>query len=670
MTDLAHVAAGQPHVAAHNAERDQINNNTAQIASKASKSGDSMTGPLLLKNGPIIDASKWLADLSDGSAASNRTALNTMFASMADIGTRKVRFTPLLGTGGANIQIAGEITASLDGLEIVGDDCVLQQTVLNKKTLILQNALHVLVSKLRFQGLGAEFQQAGWNPLSSSYNGVAGLYLADLTDVEIERIVCANHAGSSIVWSGSTVGLIDALFRRCIVTGVGIAGGLSATSGGSPVNAGGDVGIGEHNMSGTAASTRVKIIDSDISAHAFGVGISNGDGCEVSGGMIHDIPSQHGIYLSACRNTHVHHMTLKNIVLDAIKNQIAASYPIDVYNFEVDHLIIDTVGLGIVAGTVTAIGEGNHFFGVKIHDNIIRNVVQYAMALGQIHDGAVSRNLINGVSAGYGIYAPGYDGEIYDNKIRNVAWSGIYLNAYDLTRIQRNTFWDVCTAATGAANNSNNIYVSKATGAAVASPQLILEDNLHINPAGMPTNMLNVARVDANIKVTQKTMDNFTTVGTDFSLATVVPAISAPPTMTKFNPPAPTGTSSTGAVMAGFGAWGCVFTPQSTGKVKVTITGEAGTQTAASSATMDGRYGTGTAPANGAGVTGTQLAQGAELIRAAAASATPGADFLFVDIITGLTIGVTYWFDLSFKTANSADAAVLGNMAFIFEECS
>lgn len=109
------------------------------------------------------------------------------------------------------------------------------------------------------------------------------------------------------------------------------------------------------------------------------------------------------------------------------------------------------------------------------------------------------------------------------------------------------------------------------------------------------------------------------------------------------NPTAPTSTTAT---MMGLGAQAtpAVFTPRLTGRILIVITGVSANSVAASGATAQISYGTGTAPANAAAKTGTQVGTNASMTSATAAALVP---FSLVAIVTGLTLGTAYWLDLA-----------------------
>jgi hypothetical protein len=120
------------------------------------------------------------------------------------------------------------------------------------------------------------------------------------------------------------------------------------------------------------------------------------------------------------------------------------------------------------------------------------------------------------------------------------------------------------------------------------------------------------------------------------------------------SPGSPAGTTSTTGVMMGLGTT-CHITPVYSGRLRLSISGAASDSLASSTLTMKITFGTGTAPVNGAAPTGTQVAQ-------TLAIDTNAATFReFYDmggLVTGLTPGTAYWFDI-----NLAAASGTGNLA-------
>jgi hypothetical protein len=126
----------------------------------------------------------------------------------------------------------------------------------------------------------------------------------------------------------------------------------------------------------------------------------------------------------------------------------------------------------------------------------------------------------------------------------------------------------------------------------------------------------------------------------------------------------PTGTVSLTDVMMGMGAT-CTLTPVYSTRVKVTFTGTL--NSTGGFATFAGfRFGTGVAPSNAAAVTGTQVA--ATMSIAGAGTSSQSAPFTISVIITGLTAGTAYWFDLAMHTGNASNTASVTNISCNAEE--
>ena len=110
------------------------------------------------------------------------------------------------------------------------------------------------------------------------------------------------------------------------------------------------------------------------------------------------------------------------------------------------------------------------------------------------------------------------------------------------------------------------------------------------------------------------------------------------------------------------------FTPSNAApQVLVIITGVAATATGAQTVTVGGRYGTGTAPANAAAVTGTRFGPAADAVVGPAAAAAAGVPFTVTDVLT-LSPGVAYWFDLAVATGNASDAASVTSVKVVTVE--
>jgi len=131
-------------------------------------------------------------------------------------------------------------------------------------------------------------------------------------------------------------------------------------------------------------------------------------------------------------------------------------------------------------------------------------------------------------------------------------------------------------------------------------------------------------------------------------------------------PSSPANLTSTSYTMFGLGS-SISITPVKSGKVQLTIcfypsgVGSAGTNN------FKLCYGSGTAPSNGAAAAGTVVGGTYAGGSVVAASSTPAAIYRTV-IVTGLTVGVSYWFDLQ-AARNSGNTSVgAGNIEATLQE--
>ncbi len=118
-------------------------------------------------------------------------------------------------------------------------------------------------------------------------------------------------------------------------------------------------------------------------------------------------------------------------------------------------------------------------------------------------------------------------------------------------------------------------------------------------------------------------------------------------------------TSSATYVMAGMAK---SFTPLGTGKIAITVSGTLYNTTAGQGATYRLRYGTGSAPSSGAAETGTAVGT-ARLITSVGAGGNVG--FTIAEVLSGLTVGTAYWFDLEVMTSGSGAAYLQDGICFM-----
>jgi len=136
------------------------------------------------------------------------------------------------------------------------------------------------------------------------------------------------------------------------------------------------------------------------------------------------------------------------------------------------------------------------------------------------------------------------------------------------------------------------------------------------------------------------------------------------------SPANPTGTTSATGVMmglgkdqAGAGAHPCAITPVYSGRVKVEFYGRA-TSSVAGDVIITIQFGIGTAPSNGAAITGTQVAT---QVAGPIAFSNHPALIANGGIVTGLSPGTAYWFDLVEATNTGATTSITSASCNIME---
>jgi len=143
--------------------------------------------------------------------------------------------------------------------------------------------------------------------------------------------------------------------------------------------------------------------------------------------------------------------------------------------------------------------------------------------------------------------------------------------------------------------------------------------------------------------------------------------IAVQPQKNSGNSASPSGNVSTTEKAMGLGSvGGFTITPQVTGNVMVWIGGMVLNSTAAGDGTnITGRWGTGTAPVNGAtSGLGTQFGAIQHFI----ASTTAGQQgFIVMDKITGLALNTAVWFDVSLLAVTGGGSSVKDVQIVVFE---
>jgi hypothetical protein len=130
-------------------------------------------------------------------------------------------------------------------------------------------------------------------------------------------------------------------------------------------------------------------------------------------------------------------------------------------------------------------------------------------------------------------------------------------------------------------------------------------------------------------------------------------------------PADPTGNSTTGFLMMGLGTT-CSFTPKYSTTIHIQCAGAVQVSTGGTSINYRGYTGTGTAPANGAAVTGTQFGPPSAAALVPAGSAQNQTIYLS-DFVT-VAVNTTYWADVAISSGTGAITGSLKNMQCEFEE--
>lgn len=126
--------------------------------------------------------------------------------------------------------------------------------------------------------------------------------------------------------------------------------------------------------------------------------------------------------------------------------------------------------------------------------------------------------------------------------------------------------------------------------------------------------------------------------------------LQTPPAIGQATPANPTGTNSLTGVMMGLGT---TITPSKSGTMLIVVSGTIANDTANNGAQVQLRYGTGTAPANGAALTGTAIG-GAPRHTSNGTGVSP----FTVNAVASLVTGTTYWIGLALNAITGGIASV------------
>jgi hypothetical protein len=331
-----------------------------------------------------------------GTAAANVTTLQAAVDAAAAAGA------PLVVRG--SFSIAGQISVPSNS-DIDFSQARVTQTSDLTPVLVLNDATGVRLSNLRVQGKTTDYVN------SSSVYAAAGVRITGASsDVEIAGGSILGMAGAG-VYIDSTVSSVKV--RNVRMTGPGASYLLNTT----------------YNYSGgivtLTGATKWQAVGNDISA--FAQGIVTGDNMQdvvITGNYIHDIPSQHGIYLETVNGAVISGNIVRSCGLLGMKIQVGATTVNDADAVTISDNVFTNLGAqGIlltnppggtprlrrvsVTGNVirTAAGNGieaNNCVGLHISDNIVYDVangVQLSNSSGvEVVDNRINKTVQNGIT--------------------------------------------------------------------------------------------------------------------------------------------------------------------------------------------------------------------------------------------------------------------------------
>lgn len=382
------------------------------------------------------------------------------------------------------------VTIAAQDVTVFAYGATITQTGEFKKSLNFSDAGSARVFGGHFVGKGTEHDGA-----STSYNGVAAIYLTEPTGVIVDGVKCTNHAGGSIRFTNAN-GLT---VRNCVISGIGAAGGIS------PLDNNSDFAIGSF---ASTADYGVLVDGCDISNHCFGVGSSRGTAFRVANCEIHDIQGQHAIYASAMGDMIVTGNRFYNIEGEAVKNQIATSST-SILGVVVDGNTFRSIGQSAMALGATTAVTGSSMSNVVIDNNSIYSVGTYFIALNSVRGVIGDNNTMDLTAGGYGIYCNGFSGRIGKSKISNTEWSGIWLEADGDVEVDPRLY--DCCKNTGGSGSGLDIAVymyAVANAGVVGTPQILISSGEFKATASVAAGVTNSIRCAASVAVSSKGFDN------------------------------------------------------------------------------------------------------------------------------------------------------------------
>ena len=239
------------------------------------------------------------------------------------------------------------------------------------------------------------------------------------------------------------------------------------------------------------------------------------------------------------------------------------------------------------------------------------------------------------------------DGSTSDITLANKSGSTVFTVPTGTTKLQFPSLSSgACSSGLGLDSGNNTVLIScpgAASSIQVGTTTVTSGTNNNILTTGTGT----LANVTIASLLTAGS--NITITGT--TNATIATALNS--AVLQGAPGNPTGTTSTTGVMMGLGST-CKLTPTYSTRVYVSFIGGIASTVGADAVGAQVKYGTGTAPSNGAAFTGTSIGP-----NNAAQGTTGTVPYSGGGIITGLTPGTAYWFDIDLSVQAGTTGSIV-----------
>lgn len=396
--------------------------------------------------------------------------------------------------------VSGTIRISTSNLVIKGNKAKIKQITPNTKSVLLDGVKGVEIFGIDFEGVGTELKAT-----STSFNGVAAIYIKDCNDISIHHNSLKNHAGGGIRWTGFCNNINISINN---IVGIGLIGGIKSGDNGN------DIAIGSYMAN---SNTAITIHNNTISGHCFGIFLNDSNGAVISDNHIYDCPGQHGMYISSTSNIIIGNNVVKNVEYIGIKCQIS-TLDSTIHNVTIDNNTITDCNQSGVSINVTAGNTTSKFENLRITNNSISDMINYGIHVKQIEKGYISNNTILNTKA-FGILSQSYSGVILNNLVRETGWSSIYASLRDFTIIKDNNIQDSVQNYNNEIVSSrvkHSIQIFKDAISNVPNIKCLLQNNIFYNYLNDPLYYTNNTSI--NNDTTVDYLDNIDYTGKNYTL--------------------------------------------------------------------------------------------------------------------------------------------------------